>query len=87
MTTINETPTGITGNEIGTRVLALYGLIPPQPGPSSSPPAFDFAKEMRKITLTVDQYLTEGQVKEAEAFMEQSHQYLADQSYYNRKLN
>jgi hypothetical protein len=87
MTTINETAADIAGNEIGARLLALYGLTPPQSEPPANPPAFNFAKEMRRIRLTVDQYLAQGQVKEAEAFMEESRQYLADHGYYIRKLN
>lgn len=87
MTTINETAADIAGNEIGTHLLALYGLTPSQPEPPTSPPAFDFAKEMRRIRLTVEQYLAEGKVEEAEAFMEESRQYLADNGYHIRKLN
>ena len=89
MTTINETAADIVGNEIGARLLTLYDLTPQQPESSTNinPPAFDFAKEMRRIRLTVDQYLAQGQVNEAEAFMEKSRQYLADNGYYIRKLN
>ena len=89
MTTINETAADIVGNEIGARLLTLYDLTPQQPESSTNtnPPAFDFAKEMRRIRLTVDQYLAQGQVNEAEAFMEESRQYLADNGYYIRKLN
>jgi hypothetical protein len=87
MTTINETAADIGGKEIGARLMNLYGLTPSQPGSPSSTPTFDFGKEMRQIRLTVDQHLAQGQVAQAEAFMEQSRQYLADHGYYIRKLN
>ena len=87
MTTINETAADIAGNEIGQRLLALYNITPSQPQPPANPDAFDFGKEMRRIRLTVDQYLAQGQVNEAETFMEESRQLLADNGYYIRKLN
>jgi hypothetical protein len=88
MTTINETAADIAGKEIGARLLALYGIEKaPQPEAETSPPAFDFAKEMRQTRLTVDQYLVQGQIETAEAYMEERRQYLAEHGYYIRKLN
>ena len=55
--------------------------------PSEDSPAFDFNKEMREIRLTVDDYLSQGEVEEAERFMEEKRQFLADNGYYIRKLN
>ena len=53
----------------------------------SDEPEFDFFKEMREIRLAVDDYLTEGEVEQAEAFMEQKRLFLASNGYYIRRLN
>lgn len=87
MTTINETVADMVGQEVGARLMKLYGLTPPQPGPPPNPPAFDFNKEMRRIRVTVDQYLADGQVTKAESFMKESQQFLAQNGYYIRVLN
>jgi hypothetical protein len=42
---------------------------------------------MREIRITVDKYLAQGEIEEAEAFMEQKRLYLASKGYYIRKLN
>jgi len=90
MTSINETAADIGGNEIGQLVYQRYYAQPvsqaASPG-APSQPAFDFNKEMRQIRLTVDQLLAQGQVEEAEKYMEQMREYLAQNGYYIRKLN
>jgi hypothetical protein len=90
MTSINETAADIGGNEIGQLVYQRYYAQPvsqaASPG-APSQPAFDFNKEMRQIRLTVDQLLAQGQVEEAEKYMEQMREYLARNGYYIRKLN
>jgi hypothetical protein len=48
---------------------------------------FDFNREMRNIRRIVDEYLTRGEVEQAEEFMEAKRQYLAENGYYIRKLN
>jgi hypothetical protein len=42
---------------------------------------------MREIRIAVDNYLAQGEIDQAEAFMEQKQQYLAENGYYIRKLN
>jgi hypothetical protein len=42
---------------------------------------------MREIRLTVDQYLEEGKIEEAEAFMRQKQDFLQSKGYYIRRLN
>jgi hypothetical protein len=87
--TINETVADIVGREIGDMI--YHKLVPQAATPSPPPPTdetgFDFNKEMREIRLAVDNYLAQGQIEQAEAFMEQSRQYLAENGYYIRKLN
>jgi hypothetical protein len=90
MTSINETAADIGGNEIGQLVYQRYYVQPVSQAASpagASQPAFDFNKEMRQIRLTVDQLLAQGQVEEAERYMEQMREYLAQNGYYIRKLN
>jgi len=90
MTSINETAADLGGDEIGQLVYQRYYAQPvSQAAPPTAPsqPAFDFNKEMRQIRVTVDQYLAHGQVEEAESYMEQMREYLAQNGYYIRKLN
>jgi len=42
---------------------------------------------MRSIRRAVDNYLAQGEIEQAEEFMEQKRQYLASKGYYIRKLN
>jgi hypothetical protein len=42
---------------------------------------------MREIRKTVDKYLAQGEIEQAEEFMEQKRQYLVSMGYYIRKLN
>jgi predicted nucleic acid-binding Zn-ribbon protein len=42
---------------------------------------------MREIRLAVDDYLAQGQIEQAEEYMEQKRQYLAENGYHIRKLN
>ena len=87
--TINETVAGMVAAEIGDIVYRVY--VPQEtaaaaPAPDSGS-VFDFNNTMREIRLAVDAYLARGEVQEAEAFMEQQRQYLAQNGYYIRKLN
>jgi hypothetical protein len=90
MTSINETAADLGGDELGMLVFQRFytqdGDNTAPPG-AESQPAFDFNKEMRQIRLTVDQLLAQGQVDEAERYMEQMREYLARNGYYIRKLN
>jgi hypothetical protein len=87
--TINETVAGMVSKEIGA---IMYKKYAPQEATESTPPetnesGFDFNKEMREIRLAVDDYLAQGQIEQAEEYMEQKRQYLAENGYHIRKLN
>jgi hypothetical protein len=90
--TMNETLVGIVRVEIGDLLYQTYY----QPyleetvqaeASSASEEEFDFYAEMRQIRLAVDEYLAQGRVEEAEAFMEEKRLFLASKGYYIRKLN
>jgi len=86
--TMNETVVGMVSKEIGTIVCQKYypdyENSPQQP---AAEPEFDFNQEMREIRRTVDTYLAQGEITQAEEFMEQKRQYLASMGYPIRKLN
>jgi hypothetical protein len=84
---MNETLASMVSDEIAVLVLERYYpeyLINEQPEESSG---FDFYQEMREIRITVDQYLAQGQIEQAEEYMEERRQYLISMGYYIRKLN
>ena len=87
--TMNETVAGIVSKEIGTIIFENYysqfenGDSQPQGGE----PEFDFNQEMREIRRAVDGYLAQGEIEQAEEFMEQKRRFLASNGYYIRKLN
>jgi hypothetical protein len=87
--TINETVVSMVSKEIGSMVYKEYfaqgGTDNAQQEPTE--PAFDFNKEMREIRKAVDNYLAQGEIEQAEQYMEQQRQYLAANGYYIRKLN
>jgi hypothetical protein len=87
--TINETVAGVVAEEISAIVYEKY--VPQEVTESEPPqvtePQFDFNKEMREIRRAVDSYLAQGQIEQAEEYMEQKRQYLAENGYYIRKLN
>ncbi|MBI2851835.1 MAG: hypothetical protein HYX84_01850 [Chloroflexi bacterium] len=85
---INETVANIVGKEIGATVMQRYYSEYGFTGYSSAVPgAFDFDREMRDIRKTVDEYLSSGDIDEAEKFMREKRDYLAIQGYHIRKLN
>ncbi|MFC2055952.1 hypothetical protein ACFLTO_00040 [Chloroflexota bacterium] len=85
--TMNETLAGMGSKEIGSMVYEKY-YSEYENGANQTPePEFDFNREMREIRKTVDAYLTQGEIEQAEEFMEQKRQYLASMGYYIRKLN
>ncbi|MFC1950728.1 hypothetical protein ACFLWD_03615 [Chloroflexota bacterium] len=87
--TINETLASMCSKEISSIVREKYypeyesGTNQNQTTESE----FDFNLEMKEIRRTVDKYLTQGEVEQAEEFMEQKRQYLVSKGYYIRKLN
>ena len=100
LTIINETVAEIVGNEVGQRVLETTypEFAPLEDGlaeqeaetieiPPSGPMPFDFHTEMRRTRLVVDQYLAEGKVNEAEAYMEARRRLFVKLGYPLRVLN
>jgi hypothetical protein len=97
--TMNETTASIAGVEIGRAVIARFypELLPPPPEPPpeepdqpaliQEPPAFDFRAEMRETRITVDALLAEGEIEQAEAYMEARRLVFWENGYLIRKLN
>ena len=92
MHTLNETTANIFGEEMG-RLLVEHitgeHVPPPTPGTAAPCPEdrFCFNREMRETRLNVDDFLAEGKVDEAEAYMEERRQLFVDNGYSIRKLN
>ena len=101
--TMNETTASIAGNEIGALVIERFypelkpasrlspGLISapfdhPEPGDFLRAP-FDFRAEMHETRITVDAMLAEGQIEEAEAYMEARRLLFLQNGYLLRKIN
>lgn len=59
----------------------------PDPDASPEPDAFDFRAEMRETRLQVDELLANGQVEQAESYMEERRRFFWDNGYLIRKLN
>jgi hypothetical protein len=93
LTTLNETVADIVGRELGERMYAAHPLAEPpeasapSPAPAQPAPQVDFTKTMRDLRRQVEALLAQGEVTRAEALMEQTRQYLADNGYYIRRLN
>jgi hypothetical protein len=94
LVTINETVANIIGNEIGGLVYQKYYaqyMTDDKNATAATTPAasdsFDFNKAMRETRLKVDSLLAQGQVDQAESYMESQRQMLVSQGYYIRKLN
>lgn len=95
LTTMNETVADIVGDEIGQWLARRYYpeyIRKPQPSPTpaprpSEPVRFDYGAFMRETRLHVDELLKQGQIEEAEAYMEQRRLELQEHGYYIRKLN
>ena len=87
--TMNETVASMVGKEIGAMIAESY--YPESENNARQPQetisGFDFNQEMRDIRRAVDQYLAQGEIEQAEKFMEQKRQYLATKGYHIRKLN
>ena len=86
--TMNETVASMVSKEIGGMVVESY--YPDLKGDEGEPgkkSGFDFDREMREIRRAVDEYLTRGEIKQAEQFMEEKRQYLESKGYHIRKLN
>ncbi|MDD5701087.1 MAG: hypothetical protein PHU23_03465 [Dehalococcoidales bacterium] len=88
---INETVAGTAAHEIGAMVYDLfYSRYKTADDEKKSDPirsGFDFNAAMRETRQMVDYYLAQGQIDEAEQYMERQRQFLVSQGYYIRKLN
>jgi len=87
--TMNETLASMVSKEIGAIIYEKY-YPQHESGANQNQVAesgFDFNREMREIRRAVDNYLAQGEVEQAEEFMEQKRQELASMGYFIRKLN
>jgi hypothetical protein len=91
MRTINETVADIVGNEIGRMAYSRFykgeknqETVYSEEATQSS---FDFAEAMRDIRIRVDNFLANGEIENAELYMEEQRIFLQEQGYYIRKLN
>jgi len=91
MTTLNETAATIGGEEIGDRAFtAMTGervirdsnALGPQ-----DPDAFDYDKAMRQTRMRTEELLGQGQILEAEAYMEERRQTMVANGFLIRKIN
>lgn len=101
--TMNETVASIAGKELGSALIERYypAFVPPPPPPlpdpdeqdaqpaePPTPPPFDFYAEMRETRVRADELLADGQIEEAEAYMEARRKVFWDAGYRHiRKLN
>ena len=89
--TMNETLAGMVSSEVADIIYNTYyaSYYPPasSSGGDTTPPAFDFNSFMHTTRLTVDNMLAQGQITQAEAYMEQQRLILASHGYLIRKLN
>jgi len=88
--TINETVVGIVSDEIADIVYQRYYPEYARDNPTSNgttETGFDFNRVMRETRLQVDEYLAQGRIAAAEAYMEQRRQYIVANGYRIRKLN
>lgn len=94
--TMNETTANLLGREIGRNVLERYypNHVPPpsddSPSPVSSvsdPEAFDFRVEMYLTRVKADELLAQGEIEEAEAYMEAQRQFMWANGYHIRRIN
>jgi hypothetical protein len=94
--TMNETTANLLGKEIGREVLERYypDFVPPPLDESpplthlpSMPKVFDFRAEMYLTRVTVDELLAQGEIEEAETYMEARRQFLWENGYYIRRIN
>jgi len=87
--TMNETLASMVSKEIGSIVNEKYYAQQENNGSQTqtTTSGFDFNQEMRNIRRAVDKYLAQGEIEQAEEFMEQKRQYLATKGYHIRKLN
>ncbi len=86
---INETLASMVSKEIGDTLYQKYysQYLEGNRQTEAAEPEFDFYREMRDIRIAVDDYMAQGEIEKAEAFMEQKRLFLASKGYYIRRLN
>lgn len=91
MTTLNESVADVVGRELARAVEARHPIEFEEGmdgrSPPADPPTVDFREVMHDLRLRVDALLAEGKVEAAEALMEETRQYLAENGIYLRKIN
>lgn len=103
LTILNETVADIAGDEIGARVLhTFYPRPPPDDNEEAADaavasaadvpaadeePAFDFRAAMQQTRETVDLFLAEDRIEDAEAYMEMRRHLFLENGYNLRRLN
>jgi len=88
--TLNETAAGMVSEEVGRLVVEAYypECVPDALEESrEEDTGFSFNAAMRETRITVDALLAEGKIDEAERYMEERRQYLADNGHHIRKIN
>lgn len=90
-TILNETTANIAGREIAALIYkdepTVFDAGADGALPNATAATVDFNVEMRKLRLAVDGLLAEGKVAEAEALMEETRLFLADNGIIIRKIN
>ncbi len=89
MQLLNETAADIAGIEIGSIVLSK---IEPELANTTNPfntsqSIFDYADLMRETRIVVEEFLLDGNIAEAEQYMEKQRQIFVENGFYIRKLN
>ena len=90
MMTLNETAASIGGEIIGDRAFtAMTGeKVTRTPYREPTDPAgFDYNVAMRETRVTTEALLSNGKIEEAETYMEDRRQFMADEGIYIRKIN
>lgn len=86
--TMNETVVSMVSKEVTQRVLErYYPAYAPKGDDQEAREPSPFSQHMRHTRLIVDALLADGQIEEAELFMEERRQELVSQGYQIRKLN
>jgi cell division inhibitor SulA len=85
--TMNETVAGMVSKEIGSIVYNKYYSDYGNGAARRQGQDKEFNREMRQIRLTVDEYLAQRKIEQAEKFMEEKRQYLVSKGYHIRRLN
>lgn len=85
---MNETLAGIIADEIGDKVVARYYPSADKPNPVAPATSdFDFNLEMKQTRQTVDVMLKQGNIEQAEQYMENRRLIFVQHGYKIRKLN